>query len=210
MKIKGQQLFAAVSVVVILAIAGCSSSPQGEGGNSSMKLSTSVPMQALNAMYNSRSAMIRLADGSAEDPAAEYGEMVKALPDLRTFHARIEKLSDSFNDADYLYFWDQLAAFGSLYQINTGGLSANRLRQMELSLRSFETDVHTLERVYGDYLSYLEKLHELADAANDPTVLQQYVPLVNAITEKTVELEVLIKDFSEDLFGISRSLRSAI
>ena len=117
-------------------------------------------------------------------------------------------MADSFNDADYLHFWNQLASFGSLYQINTGTLTANQLRNIENELRSFENDVHVLNRVYSDYMSRQATLLKMLGGEASAEELQQFVPLVNSITEKTVELEVLIQDFSKNIFDIARLLRS--
>ena len=51
----------------------------------------------------------------------------------------------------------------------------------------------------------------LEDIGPEPSMAagQQRVPQVNTITTRTVELEVLIKDFSADLFQISRFLQNA-
>ncbi len=172
-------------------------------------MTTSLPLATLNAMYNSRQAMINLASGETEDPAQSYAVMQSNMETLRVFGDRMNRLSNSFNDADYFHFWNQLASFGSLYQINTGTLGADQLRNLERQLWSFKNDVRTLDRGYRDYLGQLETL--MATLGEDASVqeIQQYVPLVNSITEKTVELDVLIKDFGDKLFGISRLLGNA-
>ena len=197
-----------ILVWICLLSAGCETDNVDQSG-SGPGLVRSLPMDALDAMFLSRSALISLAEGSAGDPDLAFARVDAAMPDLVRFSERLTALSRSFNDADYLFFWDTLASFGSLYMINTGSLTASTLRNLELRLRSFENSVHILDRVFRDYLTLIEQLRQ--DLGPDPTMaaVQQRIPQVNAITTKTVELEVLIKDFSADLFQISRFLQNA-
>ncbi|MEX0331815.1 MAG: hypothetical protein AB3N64_10370 [Puniceicoccaceae bacterium] len=190
-------------------LAGCETDNASTGDGGGSMLVRSLPMDALDAMFISRSALISLAEGSAEDPQLAFARVDAAMADLRLFSERLTALSRSFNDADYLYFWDTLAGFGSIYMINTGSLTANTLRNLELRLRSFENSVHVLNRVFGDYLAQMQDLRQALGPEPTMNGVQQRIPEVNGITAKTVELEVLIKDFSEDLFQISRFLQNA-
>jgi len=172
-------------------------------------MSTSLPISALNAMFGSREAMIGLATGETADPVQAYAQMQAAMGPLIAFGERMNALANSFNDADYLHFWNQLSTFGSLYQINTGTLTAGRLRGLEQSLWSFKNDVHALNRSYADYLQKVQALMDALGPEASVAAVQQHVPEVNAITTKTIELDVLIKDFAKSLFDISRLLSEA-
>ena len=209
MKIPFPHYCVALALPLLLFLAGCASEPSGAAGDGGrLTMNTSVPMRTLNAMYLSREALISLADGSAENPDEAYAKVLAAIEPLNVFSQKIDALAGSFNDSDYLYFWNQLAGFGTLYNINTGTLSANRLRAFENSLRSFENDVHELNRVYSDYMILMGQLIGTLGPDTSIAEVRQYIPLVNAIIAKTVELDVLIKDFSQNLFAISRQLSS--
>ena len=125
-----------VAPLLCLLPAGCETDKAGQSG-AGPGLVRSLPMDALDAMYISRSSLISLAEGSAKDPELAFSRVHAAMADLTIFSQRLTALSRSFNDADYLYFWDQLASFGSIYMINTGSLTASTLRNLELRLRSF-------------------------------------------------------------------------
>ncbi|HSH09083.1 MAG TPA: hypothetical protein VK995_01755 [Oceanipulchritudo sp.] len=209
MKFCASHFVSLFAIAGILMLAGCVTDSTDRESNKSIALSTSLPISALNAMFGSREAMIGLATGETADAVQAYAQMQAAMEPLNAFGERMNALANSFNDADYLHFWNQLSTFGSLYQINAGTLSASRLRGLEQSLWSFKNDVHSLNRTYGDYQKKLKALMDLLDPADPVATARQNVPLVNSITERTVELDVLIKDFANNLFEISRLLSNA-